>query len=180
MPFARSSATSLTPVAAELGITETAEMLAAQIASETSLARRAQRLALLIAMDTPEAAAALADLVAHSNAAVRGCGVDGLRRIDPAVGLPAIASLLANRSPDMRIRALDAIERVPDPEIEAWLTSLLDTETQSNVCAMVLDLLAEMGTQTAVSAIRSVRLRFANEPFVAFAADLALSQIVQG
>lgn len=180
MPLTRSDTAVAAPAAAKQVPTGSARSLAARIASEPSLPRRAQMLTGLVALNSPAAAAALAGLIGHADAAVRGSGVDGLRRIGAAVARPALAALLASPSPDVRIRALDAIDRVPDAEIEAWLIALLGREPQHNVCALALDLLADMGTPTALPVIREVRLRFANEPFVAFAADHALCQIARG
>lgn len=188
MPFTRSLQTSAAPafipveaiLSANAPAVESAAEIAAEIVATANLARRAQRLAGLVALNTPAAASALAGLIAHPDAAVRASGVDGLRRIAPEVARPALAAMLASPSSDLCIRALDAIDRVPDPEIEAWLIGMLNGPIEGKVCAVVLDLLAEMGTAAALPAIRAVRLRFANEPFVAFAADHALAQIGQG
>ncbi|WP_408589825.1 HEAT repeat domain-containing protein [Novosphingobium sp.] len=179
MPFTRSDRSNPGSPVQPPAIPATADMLARDIGHETASARRAQMVTALVTIDTPEAAAALADLLAHPDPAVRACGVDGLRRIRPTLARPRLAQLLADASAEIRIRALDAIERLPDAEVESWLIALLGRETESNVCAIVLDLLAEMGTPIALPAIRAARLRFANEPFIAFAADLAISQIAE-
>lgn len=125
-------------------------------------------------------AAALVDRLRGDDPAARAAATDELRAVDPAVSRPLLLALLDHPSPDLRIRALDLIDRTPQPEVEAALIALLEQETSANVCGCVLDLLAEVGTPAALPAIRTVRLRFADTPFIAFAADLAIRQIVAG
>ena len=180
MPFAKYTATGPAPATLTLDGPMSADALARHLANEADLARRAHLLAALVALASREAVTALTDLLHHTDPAVRSAGVEGLVRMAPDLSQPAIAKLLRDPSPDIRIRALDAVERVPDPQIETWLVALLDCEKDTNVCGVVLDLLADIGTQASVPAILSARLRFANAPFVAFAADLALSQIAEG
>jgi len=179
MPFAKYTAPR--PVdSAPAPAPTTAHALAHALSNEPCLARRAQYLDSLVAMATPEAAAALAALLSHVDPAVRAAGVEGLRRSDPALARPELANLLEDTSPDTRIRALDALERVPDAQVERWLIALLNREQVANVCGAALDLLAEVGTKASLVTIRAVRLRFANEAFIAFAADLAIAQIAEG
>lgn len=180
MPFAKYSAPSAVLVALDASGPAQAGDLARLLAAEPDLGRRAGHLAALVALANAEAGAALAGLLAHGDPAVRACGVEGLRRLPAALSDAVLEGLLAAPSPDMRIRALDAIDRVPDPQVEGWLVGLLTRESDENVCGVVLDLLAEIGSDAALPAIRAARLRFANEPFVAFAADLALAQITGG
>lgn len=180
MPFAK-YITAVAPCAANSADAPvSAERIAQALAAEPDLARRAKHLAALVAHGSAAAVAALAELLRHADPAVRAAGADGLRMIEPVLARPALAALLDDPSPDIRIRALDAIDRVPDAQVEACLIALLERERVDNVCGVVLDLLAEIGTQAAIPAIRAARLRFASTPFIAFAADLALAQIVEG
>ena len=167
-------------VQAQTMLPETAQDLARELTQMVDAVARARLLSALVAMETPEAVAALVGLLDDADPAVRAAGVEGLRRLPEGLRCPALVGLLDHVSPDVRIRALDAVERVPDAQVEGWLIALLSREMDSNVCGVVLDLLAEMGTVAALPAIRAARLRFANEPFIAFAADLALAQIAEG
>lgn len=177
MPFAKYAAPRLASVTCDGDSAFTADALAQRLIDEPDLARRARHLGALVALASSEAVAALAGLLANADPAVRANGVEGLRRITPALARPALAALLADPTPDIRIRALDAIDRVPDAEAEGWLTTLVAAERDENVCGAALDLLAEMGTPAALPAIRAARMRFASTPFIAFAADLAITQI---
>lgn len=157
-----------------------AQALARELRAPGTPARRAQLLNGLVALATPQAATTLAALLDHDDPAVRACATEGLRRIGPVLARPALHALLEHASADLRLRGLDAIERVPDAEVEGWIVALLGREHHANVCATALDLLAEIGSSAALPAIRAARLRFADEPFIAFAADHAIAQIVEG
>ena len=50
-------------------------------------------------------------------------------------------------------------------------------EAHVNVVAAALEVLAEVGTPLAAKALGSVRQRFADDPFIGFAADLAQQRI---
>jgi HEAT repeat protein len=165
------------PVVAEC-LPETATGIASCLIEEADPGRRARLLRALVAMNSTDAAMALGALLAHADAAVRAAGVDGLQRLPPNLARPALAALLGDPSPDIRIRALDVVDHAPDAEIEAWLIALLAREDHANVCAAVLEQLAEMGTPNALPAIRAAKARFADTPFIGFAADIAIAQIV--
>jgi tRNA A37 threonylcarbamoyladenosine synthetase subunit TsaC/SUA5/YrdC len=46
-----------------------------------------------------------------------------------------------------------------------------------NVCATAVDLLCEVGTEAAIDPLVRLKARFASEPYIQFAADLALKRI---
>jgi len=46
-----------------------------------------------------------------------------------------------------------------------------------NVCAAAVDLLAEVGTTRARAPLLALKLRFGTEPYIGFAADLALKRL---
>ena len=177
MPFAKYTANRAASVEPSDDAMPAPDKLARQLADEPDLACRAQLLDALIAQASAATVAALTGLFHHADPAVRAAGGEGLRLVDPALLRPALAKLLDDPASDIRIRALDVIERTPDVQTETMLIALLEREPVDNVCGVVLDLLAEIGTSAAVPAIRAARLRFANAPFIAFAANLALTQI---
>lgn len=58
-----------------------------------------------------------------------------------------------------------------------WLAQVLAREAAVNVVGAALEVVAEVGTPAMAPAVRAVRERFANEPYIVFAADLALERI---
>jgi hypothetical protein len=57
---------------------------------------------------------------------------------------------------------------------------VIATEPHVNVCATALDLLSELGTAKALVSLASLKARFADEPYIQFAANLALRRIHEG
>ena len=58
-----------------------------------------------------------------------------------------------------------------------WLAQVLRSEVEVNVVGAALEVLAEVGGPEALEALRAARTRFAADPFIVFAADLALERI---
>jgi len=63
------------------------------------------------------------------------------------------------------------------PKVIKWLIEVIEKDENVNVCATALDLLAEVGTEEAIPAIKKVKERFKNEPYIQFASDIALRRI---
>jgi len=49
-----------------------------------------------------------------------------------------------------------------------------------NVCATAVDLLGEVGSRDALEPLLRLKARFAKEPYIQFAADLAIKRILEG
>jgi len=48
-----------------------------------------------------------------------------------------------------------------------------------NVCATAVDLLGEVGSEAAHEPLGRLKVRYADEPYIQFAADLALKRITE-
>jgi HEAT repeat protein len=177
MGLRKTSGLVFTPAEPAKQLPETALEIVRELTHATDAGYRARLLKALVLLNSVEAASALSSLVAHADAALRSIGVEGLRQLSPVVARPALAALLADPSPDIRIRALDVVDHVPDAEVETWLIALLEREDHANVCGAILEQLAEIGTGAALPAIRAAKLRFATTPFITFSADIAVAQI---
>jgi hypothetical protein len=57
------------------------------------------------------------------------------------------------------------------------LIDVIDADAHVNVCATAVDLLSEVGTAWALEPLARLKARFAEEPYIQFAADLALRRI---
>jgi hypothetical protein len=57
------------------------------------------------------------------------------------------------------------------------LIGVIERDTNVNVCATAVDLLCEVGTEAALEPILRLKVRFASEAYIQFAADLALKRI---
>jgi hypothetical protein len=60
------------------------------------------------------------------------------------------------------------------------LIEVIDSDPQLNVCATAVDLLGEVGSTAAREPLLRLKARYADEPYIEFAADLALKRIAGG
>jgi HEAT repeat protein len=118
----------------------------------------------------------LASLLASDDALVRNQAVEAWQALGEDEAVRA-AQLLAHADPDVRIFAISVLRAVPVRRAEPPLLALLDTEADPNVCAAAVDLLAEVGSSTAVDRLRSLAQRFVDEDSLRFAIDFAIAQM---
>jgi len=90
---------------------------------------------------------------------------------------PIMRALLHDPDPDVRILAINILESLRHPEVESWLLAVIDTEPVLNVCGTAVDLLTEVGTAAAREPLRRLQERFAAEPYIQFATQLALKRL---
>ena len=123
------------------------------------------------------AVAGLVGCLGSEDAALRNEAVEAMKQLPDQVA-PIIGGLLADADPDVRIFAVNILESLRHPEVESWLVSVIDRDPHVNVCATAADLLGEVGSQAAHPALLRLRQRFADEPYIQFATELALKRIV--
>lgn len=97
----------------------------------------------------------------------------------PQLVAPQIPRLLGDSDSALRILAVNILESLRHAEVEPWLLQVIAHDQHVNVCAAALDLLGEVGTQAARVPLQQLKQRFAGEPYIAFAADLALRRLEQ-
>ena len=107
---------------------------------------------------------------------MRNEAIEAMKQLPDEVA-PIIHGLLADSDPDVRIFAVNILESLRHPDVESWLIEVIETELNVNVCGTALDLLSEVGTDAALEPLARFKARFSDEPYIQFAADLALSRI---
>ena len=120
-------------------------------------------------------------LVRHlrsEDAAIRTLVVEALQGM-PAVIAPRLPDLLADADPDVRILAAEIARGLPAEDATGLLADALAGEQHPNVAGSIIEVLAEVGTADAIDALRMARRRFAAEPFVPFAVDIALERLAR-
>ncbi|MEI8254966.1 MAG: HEAT repeat domain-containing protein [Deltaproteobacteria bacterium] len=115
----------------------------------------------------------LVDCLRSEDAVLRNGAIEAMQQL-PAEVAPIMRRLLIDPDPDVRIFAVNILESLRHPEVEAWLIEVLDQDPHVNVCATAVDLLGEVGTAAAQEPLGRLKARFASEPYIQFAADLAL------
>jgi HEAT repeat protein len=132
----------------------------------TSLARRGGE----------ESAAHLFPLLRSEDAALRNGAIEALGTMPVALA-GHIEELLHDLDSDVRIFAVELTRKTPATTAAASLCRLLDRETHPNVCAAVVDVLAEIGSRDAIAHLERCRERFAGQPFLPFAIATAIETL---
>ena len=119
---------------------------------------------------------ALLPYLRSQDAGLRAATIEALQSLPNAIS-PYIDQLLEDSDSDVRLLATELVRNMAAENATQALCRLLEREQHPNVCAAAIELLAEVGTQDAVPALRSCAERFAGVPFVAFAASTAIARI---
>lgn len=155
-----------------------ASALAARLLQEADLSVREVILTSLTLIGSPAAIQGLLDCLRSEDACLRNEAIACMQQL-PADVAPIMQQLLHSDDADLRIFAVNILAALCHPQVENWLIQVLQEDPHVNVCAAALDLLAEVGTPAAAAAIRLAKGRFAAQPYIQFAADLALARVAE-
>ncbi|SDX38956.1 HEAT repeat-containing protein [Allochromatium warmingii] len=122
------------------------------------------------------AVAGLSECLRSEDAMLRNAAIEAMKQLPEEVA-PWMGRLLEDPNPDVRIFAVDVLESLRHPQVEEWLIRVITQDAHVNVCATAVDLLGEVGSERAQPALLALKQRFADEPYIQFAADLALKRI---
>lgn len=125
------------------------------------------------------AVAGLVHCLRSEDVALRNEAIEAMKQLPDEVAT-IMRGLLADASPDVRIFAVNILESLRHPEVEDWLITVIDGDPHLNVCATAVDLLGEVGSVAAQEPLLRLKARYADEPYIQFAADLALKRIAAG
>ncbi|OLN28117.1 hypothetical protein DVDV_1749 [Desulfovibrio sp. DV] len=132
----------------------------------------------LTRMGDPLAVAGLVAFLRSEDPALRNEAIEAMKQL-PDEMAPILRNLLADADPDVRIFAVNILESLRHPQVEAWLLAVIDNDLHINVCSTAVDLLCEVGTEAALEPLARLKARFADEPYIQFATALALARIGQ-
>ncbi len=155
---------------------DAANSLVNRLKREGDAAVREAILNSLVRLNDPSAIGGLAECLRSEDAALRNDVIETFRQLGGDVA-PVLRSLLADPDPDVRIFAVNILDSKQHPEVETWLTDVIERDAHVNVCATAVDLLCEVGTEAAIDPLVRLKSRFQSEPYIQFAADLALKRI---
>ncbi len=130
----------------------------------------------LTRLGDPDAVAGMVECLRSEDAALRNEVVEAMKQMPDEVA-PIMLGLLADADPDVRIFTVNVLESLCHPEVEGWLIDVISNDAHVNVCATAVDLLGEVGSQAALEPLAQLKARFSDEPYIQFAADLALRRI---
>jgi len=123
-----------------------------------------------------EAVDALLPLLRMEDAGLRNGAIEALGHMPESIA-PRIDRLLRDHDPDVRIFTVNLLGDLVHPHLAVWLDQVLAQEQHPNVVAAALEVLAEVGSPGHARVLREVIERFPDEPFIGFAAEVALSRI---
>lgn len=122
------------------------------------------------------AVAGLVECLRSDDAALRNEAIEAMKQLPDEVA-PIMRGLLADGNADVRIFAVNVLESLRHPEVEPWLIEVIENDPQVNVCATAVDLLGEVGSEDSREPLKRLKARFTTEPYIQFAADLALKRL---
>ncbi|MDZ7854752.1 HEAT repeat domain-containing protein [Sphaerotilus sp.] len=125
---------------------------------------------------TQDSVSALLPLLRRDDAQLRNRAIETLASMPRAVA-PRIAALLGDADVDVRIFTVNLLGELRHEQVTQWLLGVLAHDRDVNVVAAAIDVLAEVGEPEHVAALRAARQRFAQDPFIGFAADVAIARI---
>ena len=158
------------------GFPDACPALIAHLPTEDEPSVREAILMALTEIGDPKAVQGLVSCLRSDDAHLRNEAIEAMKLMPEAVA-PIMAGLLTDADPDVRIFTVNVLESLRHPEVENWLIEVIKHDTHINVCATAVDLLGEVGTDQAVDPLERLKQRFADEPYITFAADLALKRI---
>ncbi|MDY6983670.1 MAG: HEAT repeat domain-containing protein [Pseudomonadota bacterium] len=153
------------------------DALAAALPNETDARVREAMLTSLARIGSPRSVDAIVPLLRVDDAGVRTAALDALRAMPDAVRaqLPA---LLQDDDSDVRILCCEIARTLPRDEATRLLGELLTVETEVNVSAAAIDVLAEIGGPAALPALDRCAERFAGTTYLEFAIRIARGRIL--
>ena len=107
---------------------------------------------------------------------LRTAALDALRAM-PEASRPHVAGLLADPDADVRLLSCELARGLPEGEANRLLGDLLERETEKNVAAAAVEVLAEIGRPEVLPALARCAERFADDPFLAFSIKVATDRI---
>ncbi len=131
----------------------------------------------LARLATPGSAAVVLPYLRSDDANLRSGAVDALRAM-PQACLPHLPALLADSDADVRLLSCELARNMPDEEANRLLCDLLERETEKNVCAAAIEVLAEIGRPEALPSLTRCGTRFSGDPFITFSLKVATERII--
>lgn len=155
---------------------EASAALVNRLEREEDVSVREVILTTLTSLGDEVAVAGLVDCLRSESVSLRNEAIEAMKQLPEEVAL-IMRGLLDDASPDVRIFAVNILETLRHPEVESWLIDVIERDPHLNVCATAVDLLGEVGSAAAREPLKRLKARYADEPYIQFATDLALKRI---
>ena len=159
------------------GLPEASDVLAAALQAESDVRVREAMFTSLARIGTPSSIEAIVRCLRSDDASYRAGALDALHPKVEAIRthLPA---LLNDKDSDVRLLCCELARSLPSEEATRMLCEVLARETEANVCAAAIDVLAEVGRPEALATLGACEERFKDAPFLTFAIKIAKERIL--
>jgi HEAT repeat protein len=124
----------------------------------------------------PESAEAVLKYLRSDDSRLRTGALDALRAMPDAVAA-SLPRLLRDADADVRLLACELVRNQPAADAGRMLAEVLATESEANVCAAAVDVASEAGGPELLPVLAACAARFPNDPFLAFAVQVASERI---
>lgn len=153
-----------------------AAALAAALPQEADCRVREAMFTSLARIGTRDSIAGMLPMLRSDDSALRMGALDALSS-SLIARRELLPQLLRDPDVDVRILSCELARGLPGEEANRILSELLARESELNVCAAAIEVLAEVGNQSALPALTQCAQRFSQEPFLTFAIKLATDRI---
>jgi HEAT repeat protein len=130
----------------------------------------------LARIGTSESAEAVLPCLRSDDSHLRTAALDALRAMPAAIG-SHLPHLLHDADPDVRLLACDLVREQPSAEACRLLGEVLERDSEANVCAAAVEVLAETGGPDLLPSLARCAARFPDDPFLAFAIEIAKERL---
>jgi HEAT repeat protein len=125
---------------------------------------------------SPESVEAVLPFLRADEALIRTEASDAMLAMKGAAW-PYVAALLRNQDVDVRILACVLARDMPRDVAVGLYCDLLDSESEPNVCAAAVEVLAEIGESSALPVLERCAKRFSDTPFLKFSIQMAIDRV---
>ena len=130
----------------------------------------------LARLGTPDAAEVVLAGLRSDDSQLRTASLDALRAM-PTATAAHLSRLLRDTDPDVRLLACDLVRSQSAAEASRLLGEVLSLDSEANVCAAAVEVLAETGSPGLVELFKQCAARFPDDPFLAFAIRVASERL---
>lgn len=155
---------------------DTAAGVAAALPKETDARIREALFTSLVRIGTRDSIVMVLPLLRSNDSALRTGALDALRS-SPIAAHELLSELLGDADVDVRTLSCELARNLPSREASKSLCAMLEREPEVNVCAAAIEVLAEVGDQSALPGLAQCAQRFSQVPFLVFAVKLATDRI---
>lgn len=150
--------------------------LASALLTETDPTVREAILTSLARSNVPAAVDAVLVHLRSDDAHLRTGALDALRAMSSVVG-PRVGELVRDSDPDIRLLACELLRHAPAAEASSLAANILEHDPEVNVCAAVVEVLAEVGGPADRKALSRCAERFPGESFLRFAIQVTIERL---